>query len=416
MDNESTIPTPEPRIARFERLAFGMFIHWGLYSQMGEAEWVQFLKPVPLEEYVKLKDTFTAEDFDAPAIARLAKNTGMKYITLTTRHHEGFSLYDTRGLNEYDAPHSPAKRDLVREFVAACRAEDIVPFFYHTTLDWHWKGANTFTCSEGDFTEYLDYLHASIEVLCTKYGEIGGLWLDGNWSRPKSDWKLDRLYGMIRKNQPEALITNNTGPWQAGEIGHPAIDVVTFENTLAKPLDHRGHKKYVAAEMCQTMNSYWGIGRLALDYKSPASMIESLASCRKVGANYLLNIGPTGTGAVREADTANLHLIGEWTALYAKPVYDGRPVNVKCTGQDFVLEADGQWYYFAFELKVRGLGRGGALRNIKGMTRPIRKVSWLDNGETLNFTQDVENGFATIDLTGYPYGTQLVVRVAEIEF
>ena len=134
---------------------------------------------IPQDEYEKLVDTFTAEDFDARASPGLAKEAGMRYITITARHHDGFSLYDTRGLSEFDAPHSPAKRDLIAEFVEGCRAEGIVPFFYHTTLDWRWK---TQEIDEAKFEEYLDYLHASVELLCTQYGPIGGLWFDGNWS------------------------------------------------------------------------------------------------------------------------------------------------------------------------------------------------------------------------------------------
>ena len=131
------IPTPLPRIAEFENFGFGMFIHWGLYSQLGRGEWVMNLEKIPKDEYKKLFNTFTASKFDAREIARTAKAAGMKYIILTSRHHDGFSLYDTKGLCDYDAPHSPAGRDLIGEYVEACNAEGIRPLFYHTTLDWY---------------------------------------------------------------------------------------------------------------------------------------------------------------------------------------------------------------------------------------------------------------------------------------
>ena len=182
---DKTIPIPLQRIAKFEELGFGMFIHWGLYTQLGKGEWIQKIGNIPVEEYKKLKDTFTAKDFDARQIARLAKNAGMKYIVLTTRHHEGFSLYDTRGLNDYDAVHSPAGRDLVAEYVTACREEGIIPFFYHTTLDWYVESYKT------DFKAYLQYLRDSVEILCKYYGEIGGFWFDGNWNKPNEDWEED---------------------------------------------------------------------------------------------------------------------------------------------------------------------------------------------------------------------------------
>ncbi|MDQ0901868.1 alpha-L-fucosidase [Paenibacillus sp. V4I7] len=190
------IPEPSQHVAAFERMGFGMFIHWGLYSQLGRGEWVMNIDRIAKEEYRKLTDTFSAENFDAKMIASLAKKAGMKYIVLTTRHHDGFSLYDTRGLSTYDAPHSLAGRDLIAEFVDGCREEGIVPFFYHTTIDWYQESY------QEDFNAYLDYLIKSVEVLCKHYGKIGGFWFDGNWDKPLADWREDELYGMIRKYQP----------------------------------------------------------------------------------------------------------------------------------------------------------------------------------------------------------------------
>ena len=213
-----SIPKPEKRIAEFEKMAYGMFIHWGVYSQLGQGEWIKNMKGIPDEEYDKLLETFTAKDFDADKIACLAKEAGMKYITLTTRHHDGFSLYDTKELGDYNSLHTPAGRDLVREFTDACRRHGIVPFFYHTTLDWHNPDFN------GNFDAYLEYLRRSVEILCTNYGKIGGFWFDGNWSRPDADWKLDELYGTIRRYQPDAMIINNTGLSARGATGHPEIE------------------------------------------------------------------------------------------------------------------------------------------------------------------------------------------------
>ena len=278
------IPVPEKRILDFEEMGFGMFIHWGLYSQLGKGEWIQHIHNIPKEEYQKLQSTFTASKFDARHIVRVAKAAGAKYITLTTRHHEGFSLYDTCGLNDYDAPHAPCGRDLIREFVDACNEEGILPMFYHTTLDWYNPDF------DDDFPKYLQYLRDSVEVLCTRYGKIGGLWFDGNWSKPGADWEEDALYATIRKHQPEAMIINNTGLSERGYITNPEIDSVTFEQGRPTPMDREGHPKYVAAEMCHTMNNHWGFGAHDCNYKSLAHLIETLCACRKVGANYLLNI------------------------------------------------------------------------------------------------------------------------------
>ena len=258
------------------------------------------------------EETFTAEDFDADALVLTAKNAGCKYITLTTRHHEGFSLYDTKGLCDFDAPHSAAKRDLIKEFVEACNRHGIVPFFYHTTLDWYQKDFHE------DFDSYLEYLRKSVEVLCTNYGKIGGLWFDGNWSKTDADWKEDALYATIRQHQPDAIIINNTGLVQRGEIGNPELDSVTFEQGRPTPMDREGMSKYVAAEMCYTLNDHWGIGENDFNYKSPCELIESLCACRRVGANLLLNIGPTAQGGVDPFQREIMRIMGKWMGLYGR--------------------------------------------------------------------------------------------------
>lgn len=410
-----SIPIPEPRIARFEQLAYGLFLHWGLYSLMGKGEWVMFQEAIPPETYNLLSQQFTAETFDARALARSARTAGMKYVVLTTRHHDGFSLYDARGLSEFDAPHSAAGRDLVAEFVEGCRAEDVVPFFYHTTLDWQWDSAN---CSAARFNEYLDYLHASVEVLCTQYGSIGGLWFDGNWSRKELDWNEDRLYRLIRKHQPEAMIINNTGLDAIGQTGHPEIDSVTFEQGLPTALNREGHEKYVSGEMCQTMNRHWGVGASDFNYISPKQVIENLASCRKVGANYLLNVGPTAGGALPDYERAALERCGDWVKRHAVPIYQGKPVSAVCEGRDFLLQAEGRTYYFVFDLGPAGLkhvsldsGRIGP-RVIQGWSPSIKEARWMDSGEVLKVEQSGDG--TMMDCSGYPYGSDLVVRVAEI--
>ena len=191
------IPKPLKRIEDFEKLGFGMFVHWGLYSQLGMGEWTYHSHKRNMEEYKLLKNSFTAENFDAEALVLTAKAAGCRYITLTTRHHEGFSLYDTCGLCDFDAPHSAAGRDLVREFVDACNKHGILPFFYHTTLDWYQKDF------QENFDRYLEYLRQSVALLCQNYGKIGGLWFDGNWSKKDADWKEDALYATIRPMIPK---------------------------------------------------------------------------------------------------------------------------------------------------------------------------------------------------------------------
>ena len=411
-----SIPVPEKRIAHFEKLGFGMFIHWGLYSQLERGEWTFDLHKDSIDKYPDCFNNFTAEDFDAKAICQLAKKAGMKYITLTTRHHDGFSLYDTKGLSDYDVMHTPCKRDLIKEFVDACNEEGLMPMLYHTTLDWQHPDFNN------DFDAYLEYLRKSVEILCTNYGKIGGLWFDGNWSKRGADWKLDELYGMIHRLQPDAMVINNTGLSEQGKTGHPEIDSVTFEQGQATVMNREGMDKYVAAEMCQTMNRHWGIAVNDLDYKSPRQMIERLCHARKVGANYLLNIGLTGQGGVTKITEALLEIIGQWTSMAKESLYEGKPSTMLCNeDKDFVLEKDGYAYIYVHDLPLLGpkdvvvaYEKTDGDHSVRNVNRKVKSMKWVDNDEELLFTQD--NDVLKYRATGYYYVTQLIVRIAKVEF
>ena len=180
-------------IKEFEKLGLGMFVHFGLYSVLGKGEWAKKILNIADEDYEVIAEQFSPKADWAKDLVRTAKLAGCKYITLTTRHHDGFSLYDTCGLSDYDTVHTKCGRDLVKEFVEECRKEDIIPFFYHTLLDWREESY------QNDFSKYLEYLRASIEILCKNYGKIGGLWFDGMWDKKEADWEEDKIYSLIRK-------------------------------------------------------------------------------------------------------------------------------------------------------------------------------------------------------------------------
>ena len=293
--------------------------------------------------------------------------------------------------------------------------EGIIPFLYHTTLDWY---QDSF---ENNFDEYLDYLNKSVEILCRNYGEIGGLWFDGNWSKPDADWKEGELYATIRKYQPDAIIINNTGLSHRGEPGNIEIDSVTFERGRPTRMDRRGMKKYLSAEMCQTMNHHWGIGQNDFAYLSPKEIIENLAACRKVGANYLLNVGPTATGKIPEYEKAALVRVGDWVKKYAEIIYDAKPTDIMGQGKDFALDHGGRLYLFIHDLGISGdenvtvAGSGAGCRAFLNFNCPVKSVRWLDNNEPLAFAGNSGEGLLTINATNYPYGSNLVVRVAEVE-
>ncbi|MEZ6242410.1 MAG: alpha-L-fucosidase [Phycisphaerales bacterium] len=416
------IPTPAPRVARFESLAFGLFLHWGLYSQLARGEWAMHFQKIPRDDYARLKDTFAAEAFSGREIARAAKRAGMRYATLTSRHHEGFSLYDTRGLSDFDVMHAPAKRDLVLDFCEGCRAEGIVPMLYCTTLDWHDERFNT------DFDAYLQYLRDSVELLCTNYGPIGGFWFDGNWSKPDADWREDELYAVIRQHQPEAMIINNVGIGNEGAIGNPEIDATTFEQSEPRPLDRHGWPKYVAGEMCRTFAGAWGIASNDFNVFSPARVIELLATCRGAGANLLMNVGPEASGRLPDYERAALARVGDWVRLLGADgcsIYEGRPCGVRGEGRDFALATRPLDEASSIDLYVFSLNptagrwpedgpRGPGPRHFTGVPARFTRARWLDNDEQLELERDA-SGALTLHATGYPYGVDTVVRVARLE-
>lgn len=416
---------PLPRIKAYEDMGLGLFVHWGLYSQLAAGEWTELIHERPKAEYERLIETFDARDFDADDLVAAAKEMGAGYITLTTKHHEGFFLYDTQGLSTFDAPHSAARRDLVAEFADACHRGGIKPFFYMATYDWHSP------LYETDFDAYLEYLRKSVEILCRNYGEVGGFWFDGNWNKKEADWKLPELYGTIRNWQPDAIIINNTGLKNRGKIVDPEIDVTTYERHIAGEVNHgEPDGKYVAGEVSVTTNKHWGIAAGDLDYKSPRELIETIANARRAGANALVNIGPTAGGAIQPIQRNYLRLIGMWMRMAGTSVHTARPsATLVANGgiRDFALDdhdADGSdvSYLFVHDLAIVGNdnvtlgGEGSNLRSFTGATRPVAAISWLDNDQQVPFMQDVERGILTVDANGFAYGTDWVIRVARVTY
>ena len=408
---ENNIPVAPQYIKDFEQLGFGMFVHYGLYSQIGHGEWVFKYIKKGMNEYQKLADTFDCVGMHE--IVSTAKAAGCKYICLTTRHHEGFSLYDPCGLSDFNALNSPAGRDLIAEFVEECRKVDIVPFFYHTTLDWHHPDF------ENNFDAYLDYLYKSVEILCTKYGKIGGLWFDGNWSKPNADWKEDKLYKMIHRLQPEAMVINNSGLHAQGKMGNPEIDSVTFERGMAQPLDRTGQPKYMAGEMCETLCDHWGVAD-DINFKSVKTLIESLCNCRKVGANFLLNIGPNADGTVPTMQKGIMESIGRWMSTYGDAIYNGRPYIAYNDKQEFVLKDindEKTAYIFKFNVQSGGdvnvsLGfKEDGATTLERFDAKVESIKWMDNNEELAFTQNGDT--LQVNFTNFTYGQSLCVRVAK---
>ncbi len=384
-------------IESFKKLGFGLFVHYGLYSVQGQGEWYLSTPEADQAAYNGLMARFCPEPDWAKRLARTARKAGCKYINLTTRHHDGFSLYDTRGLTDFDAPHA-CGRDLVAEFVEACRAEGLVPFFYHTLLDWqHPDYAHS-------FSQYMDYLVESVELLCTRYGPVGGFWFDGKWDK-EADWQEDRLYGMIRRLQPEAIIVNNTGLDALGQTGHPEIDSVTFERGKPFPVDRPG--KPIAGEVCQGINDHWGCAQEDLCTKSFGELLETLIDCRVCGCNFLLNAGPLADGSLEAGEEALLLKLGKWIRANREFIYPAVPAGFQVENAQILT--DGVYHYavikgvpMCYNANVTRLRQTGRVL-LPG--KPLEAI-WLDTGEPVEWESD-----GSFVAKPFAYGRSMGARV-----
>ena len=313
----------------FQDARFGMFIHWGVYSLLSKGEWVMNNDKITVEEYEKLYPKFNPVNFDAEKWVQIAKDAGMKYITITSKHHDGFSMYDTQ-LNDYKITNTPFKRDPMKELAAACEKHGLRLFFYYSQLDWHHTdyfprgktGQYTGRPVAGDWDNYMKYHLGQVRELCANYGTIGGLWFDGWWDRPDADWKLDELYGMIHELQPGALIGNNhhVDPFPGEDFQNfeqdlPGDNTAGFNNTNISRLP---------LETCLTMNGSWGYNKNDHNFKSTKQLIHYLVKSAGFGSNLLLNVGPTPLGEIQPEAVQRLKEMGDWMDKYGKTIYNTR--------------------------------------------------------------------------------------------
>jgi alpha-L-fucosidase len=301
----------------FREAKFGVFIHWGVYSIIGRGEWVMHNEKIPIREYEKLKGIFNPALFDADEWCGVFKDAGARYITFTTKHHDGFCMFDTK-LTDYKITNTPFGRDVVRELVEACRKEGLKVFFYYSLLDWHhpdyyplgFTGQYSGRPEGGNWSRYLEYYHGQVRELCENYGEIGGFWFDGWWDRPDADWRLNELYEMIHELQPSALVGNNhhVDPFP-GEDFQIFEQDVPGENTAGF---NTAGVSGLPLESCLTINNSWGYNASDNNYKSLDALKGYFLRTWERGANLLLNVGPLPCGLLVPRQASTLKEIGSW--------------------------------------------------------------------------------------------------------
>src|SRR5436305_248893 len=327
-------PSPENLQARreFQDMKFGMFIHWGVYSVLGDGEWVFHNRKLKVDEYNRLPMFFDPEKFDAHTWVSLAKSAGMKYITITSRHHDGFAMFESKISDWNIVQRTAYKKDPLKLLADECHRQGIKLFFYYSQLDWHNpdyypRGATNWDNGRpdhGEWNAYLDnYMDGQLTELLTNYGPIGGIWFDGMWDKPNADWHLDKTYALIHKLQPAALIIPNhhQTPW-------PGEDVQTFERDLPGQNSAGFNTKFVSdqlpLESSNTLNGAWGFNIGDSKYKSPEEVEEMLVRAAGNNSNLLLNIGPMPNGEIQPEFVERLNSVGQWMDRFGESIHGTR--------------------------------------------------------------------------------------------
>lgn len=327
--------------SQFQDMKYGMFIHWGLSSVLGNGEWVMNNRNIKVADYQRLLRVFNPVDFDAASWVSIAKNAGMKYIVFITRHHDSFSNWDTRQ-SEWKITNTVYGKDVLKMLAEECKKQGIRLGLYYSTLDWYRSdyphetgrtGKGTGRTGEGNYASYLQFMKAQLTELLTQYGDILSIWLDGHWDQTnpeghedrasRIDWKYDELYGLIHSLQPQCMIGNNHHLTPL-----PGEDFQMFERDL--PGENKSGLSFQTAsdklplETCETINGSWGYNITDRNYKTTAQVIRLLAGAAGRNANLLLNVGPMPNGVIQPEFADTLAAAGQWLSKHGESIYGTR--------------------------------------------------------------------------------------------
>jgi len=392
----------------FRQDRFGMFIHWGLYSMPARHEWIKTREKIPEDHYDLYFKHFDPDLYNPADWARRAKEAGMRYAVFTTKHHEGFCMFDS-AYTDYKCTNTPAGRDLVREFVDAFRAEGIRIGFYYSLIDWHHPDfpidmihprrddPDAFEQSKHrDVRKYAQYMRDQVTELLTNYGKIDIMWFDFSYSwnngageqawmkgKGKDDWEAEKLIETARKLQPDIIIDNRTELEQ---------DLWTPEQY--QPLEWLRHKEtgeLVTWEACQTFSGSWGYHRDEATWKSPEMLIRMLVGTVALGGNLLMNVGPTSRGYLDSRASDALNVYRDWMRVNGRSIYGctmaepefKAPADCRLTQSE-----DGKRLYvhlFAYPF---------AHLQLPGFAGKVEYAQFLHDGSELKFTEGKVDHFS----------------------
>jgi alpha-L-fucosidase len=414
---------PEESLRRFQQWRFGLFIHWGLYALAARHEWVKNRERLTDEDYQRYFDNFDPDLFDPRVWARAAKDAGMRYAVLTTKHHEGFCLWDS-DQTDYKATNTPYEKDIVAQFVEAFRAEGLGIGFYHSLIDWHHpefpvdgvhpqRDDTEFRrrTAGRDVGKYADYLHAQVRELLTRYGDIDIMWFDfsyrhrpmadGTPGKGREDWRSEELMAMVRELQPGILINDR--------LDIPGDFVTPEQYQPAGPMLRDGRP--APWEACQTLNGSWGYDRDNTDFKPADLLVRMLVDTVSKDGNLLLNVGPTGRGEFDPRALESLAAIGEWTKRHSRAVHGAGAAEFTPPPDCRYTRRGDRLYLHVFAWPMRHL-------HLAGLAGKVRYAQFLnDASEVKMITHDPAQAAQNTTMGGLPGDTltlQLPVRRPDV--
>ena len=402
-------PTPANLAARkqFQDMKFGMFIHWGASSVLGSGEWVMNNRNIRVKEYQNLQRVFNPIDFDAKAWVDAAQGAGMNYITIITRHHDGFSNWDTQE-SDWKITRTPYGKDALKQLADECHKRGMKIFFYYSLLDWYRNdyqyetgktGKGTGRTAKSDWNSYIRFMKAQLTELLTQYGEVSGIWFDGHWDQLDNDidktlsskvnWHYDEIYELIHRLQPACMIGNNHHL-----LPLPGEDFQMFEKDLPGNNTTGFGGADISAlplETCETMNDSWGYNITDRKYKSVPALIHYMVKAAAHDANFLLNVGPMPTGKIQQEFTDTLAAMGKWMQKNSSSIYGTRGNIIP--PQDWGVVTGKDKTFFIHILKSTGL----PYVFIPGLKVTILSAQQLVGGKKVRFQQQAEGVFVYLE-------------------